>query len=200
MRHFRFAPLLLLLFAFPCLASTIAITTTTLPDGTVDVPFSAVLNASGGCTPYHWALVSGSLPKGVSMRASGNTESLDLTGTPTAAGTDSFRVSVTGCGGRVSEMSYELVVQATSIYVVDLSWNASTSSDVSGYNIYRAVYSNSTCGSFSKINSSLNPSTVYADSLIVDGTSYCYATTAVNLSNEESVRSNIASDVKVPAP
>lgn len=97
-------------------------------------------------------------------------------------------------------MSYELVVQATSIYVVDLSWNASTSSDVSGYNIYRAVYSNATCGSFSKINSSLNPSTVYADSLIVDGTSYCYATTAVNASNEESVRSNIASDVKVPAP
>jgi hypothetical protein len=199
MRFFRVVPLLLL-FAFPCLASAIAITTTTLPNGTVDVPFSAVVNASGGCTPYHWELVSGSLPKGVSMTESSSTESLDLTGTPTATGKDSFTVSVTGCGGRVSEMSYEVVIEATSIYVVDLSWNASTSSDISGYNIYRAVYSDSTCGSFSKINSSLNTSTVYADSRVVEGTSYCYATTAVNSSNEESARSNLVSDVHVPDP
>jgi hypothetical protein len=199
MRFFRLAPLLLL-FAFPCLASAVAITTNTLPNGTVDVPFSAVVDASGGCRPYRWELVSGSLPKGVSMTASSSTESLELTGTPTAAGTDSFTVSVTGCGGRVSEMSYEVVIQAASVYVVDLSWNASTSSDISGYNIYRAVSSNSTCGSFSKINSSLNTSTFYADSRVVEGTSYCYATTAVNPSNEESARSNLVSDVQVPAP
>jgi len=106
MRYFLFATLLLL-FVFPCLASTVAITTTALPNGTVDAPFSAVVDASGGCTPYHWALVSGSLPNGISTTASSNTESLDLTGTPTAAGTYSFTVSVTGCGGHISEMSYK---------------------------------------------------------------------------------------------
>jgi len=198
MRLFWLAALLLL-FAFPCLAS-VAITTTTLPNGEVDAPFSAVVNASGGCTPYHWALVSGSLPTGISMTVSSNTESLDLKGTPTVGGTDSFTVSVTGCGGHVSKMSYEVVIQTTPTYVIDLSWNASTSSDISGYNIHRAVYSNSTCGPFSKINSSLNGSTVYSDSLVVDGTSYCYATTTVNSSNEESAYSNIVSGVQVPAP
>jgi hypothetical protein len=196
MRLFRLAALLLL-FPLPCLAS-IAITTTTLPNGTLDVSFSAVINASGGCTPYRWALVSGSLPNGVSMTPSSNTESLDLKGTPTAAGTDSFTLSVTGCGGHVSEMSYKVVIQATSAYVIDLGWDASTSSDVSGYNIYRAVYSNSTCGSFSKINSSLNASTLYADNKVVEGTSYCYATTTVNSSNEQSAYSNIVSDIQVP--
>jgi len=51
-----------------------------------------------------------------------------------------------------------------------------------------------------KINSSLNTSMVYDDSLVVDGASYCYATTAVNSSNEESAYSNIVSDIQVPAP
>jgi hypothetical protein len=84
-------------------------------------------------------------------------------------------------------------------HTVNLSWNASTSSNISGYNIYRAVYTNS-CGSFSKINSVLNTSTLYTDSAVTDGTSYCYATTAVNSSNEESGYSNIASNVQIPAP
>jgi hypothetical protein len=84
-------------------------------------------------------------------------------------------------------------------HTVNLSWNASTSPNISGYNVYRAVYSSS-CGSFSKINSVLNTTTLYADSSVVDGTSYCYATTAVNSSNEESGYSNIDSNVQIPAP
>jgi hypothetical protein len=80
-----------------------------------------------------------------------------------------------------------------------LSWTASTSSDLSGYNIYRAVYTTS-CGSFTKINAALNASVTYTDTVVVDGTNYCYATTAVNTSNEESGYSNIVSDVQIPAP
>jgi hypothetical protein len=80
-----------------------------------------------------------------------------------------------------------------------LSWSASTSSSVSGYNIYRAPYA-SACGSFSKINSLLNTGTLYTDSAVVDGATYCYATTAVNTSNEESGYSNVVSNVQVPAP
>jgi len=85
-------------------------------------------------------------------------------------------------------------------HTVNLSWDASTSPDISGYNIYRAVYSGSSCGSFSKINSMLNTSTLYSDSVVTDGTSYCYATTAMNSSNEESGYSNIVSNVQIPAP
>jgi fibronectin type 3 domain-containing protein len=82
---------------------------------------------------------------------------------------------------------------------VNLSWSASTSSNVSGYNIYRAAYA-SACGSFSKINSLLNTGTLYTDSAVADGAAYCYATTAVNTSNEESGYSNVVSNVQVPAP
>jgi hypothetical protein len=88
---------------------------------------------------------------------------------------------------------------AAPTYSVNLSWSASTSSNISGYNVYRAVYVNS-CESFSKINPALNTSTLYTDIVVVDGTSYCYATTAVNSSNEESGYSNITSNVEIPAP
>lgn len=85
-------------------------------------------------------------------------------------------------------------------HTVNLSWNPSSSSNISGYNIYRAVYATSSCGSFAKINSTLNTGTLYTDAVVTDGTSYCYATTAVNTSNEESGYSNIVSPVQIPAP
>ncbi len=85
-------------------------------------------------------------------------------------------------------------------HTVSLSWTGSTSPSISGYNIYRAVYSSS-CGMYSKINgSALDTVTTYSDSSVIDGTNYCYATTAVNSSNEESVYSNIVSGVQIPAP
>ena len=88
---------------------------------------------------------------------------------------------------------------AAPTYSVSLSWAASPSPDISGYNIYRAVYTTA-CGSFSKINSTLNMSTLYTDSVVMDGTSYCYASTTVNSSNEESGYSNIVSNVQIPDP
>jgi len=88
---------------------------------------------------------------------------------------------------------------AAPVHSVNLSWSASTSSNISGYNIYRAAYA-SACGSFSKINPLLNTGTLYTDSVVVDGAKYCYATTAVNTSSEESGYSNVVSNVQVPAP
>jgi hypothetical protein len=88
---------------------------------------------------------------------------------------------------------------AAPVHTVNLSWNASTSPSITGYNVYRAAYVNS-CGSFSKINSVPNTGTLYTDSAVVDGSNYCYATTAVNSSNEESGYSNVVSNLRVPAP
>ena len=87
---------------------------------------------------------------------------------------------------------------AASTHSVALSWNASTSASILGYNVYRAEYNSSSCGVYSKINSVLNTGTLYTDLSVTNGTSYCYASTAVNTSNEESVYSNVVSDIQVP--
>jgi hypothetical protein len=72
---------------------------------------------------------------------------------------------------------------------VDLSWNASTSEDVIGYNVYRGHKSG---GPYSKINSVLDASLVYTDTSVTDGKTYYYVTTAVDSHNEESAYSNEA--------
>ncbi len=74
----------------------LAITTSTLPGGTVytkhAAKYSAQLTASGGSAPYTWKLVSGSgtLPAG--LKLNGRTGA--ISGKPTTAGTSSFAVEV----------------------------------------------------------------------------------------------------------
>ncbi len=171
----------------------LAITTSSLPNGTVSTAYSAAVKASGGCTPYKWAIASGALPAGVTAKASSTTTSLSLTGTPTTAATDSFTVKVTGCGGGTSQMAYKVVVQATANHVVDLTWKASTSSDVTGYNIYRSPDGTA----WKKINASLIASTLYADSTVSNSSTYYYAATAVDIYGHESSKT---SPVKVLVP
>jgi hypothetical protein len=72
---------------------------------------------------------------------------------------------------------------------VALSWTASSSPNIDGYNIYRSGTSG---GPYSKLNSSLNPGTTYTDSTVVDGSTYYYVTTAVNSGSQESAYSNQA--------
>jgi len=79
---------------------------------------------------------------------------------------------------------------------VDLSWTASDSQDVTGYNVYRGAKSG---GPYTKINSSLDSSTAYTDNSVVAGQTYYYVTTAVNSSNQESTYSNQAKAV-IPKP
>jgi hypothetical protein len=104
-------PLLLLLLGTTCFG-TVVITTTSLPNGTIGMAYSAVVKASGGCTPYKWTIASGALPAGVTAKASSTTTSLNLTGSPTTAATYSFTVKVTGCGGGTSQMAYKVVIQS----------------------------------------------------------------------------------------
>jgi hypothetical protein len=174
-------PLCLLALASQCVAY-ITITTSKLPNGTVQTSYSALINAKYGCTPYKWAIVSGALPVGVTQKVSTTTTSLALSGAPTRAGSYSFTVSVTGCGRHVSTDSYTVVIQAAANHVVGLNWNASTSTDVAGYNVYRSPDDST----WKKINVSLVPSTAYADSTVANGSTYYYFATAVDTSGHES--------------
>jgi len=68
----------------------LTITTGELPEGTVDVEYSATLSASGGTTPYTWSKISGNLPNGLSLNSSAGT----ISGTPTTQGIFNFTVQV----------------------------------------------------------------------------------------------------------
>src|SRR6516165_8063514 len=76
--------------SFPLLASSLAITTSSLPGATVGTAYGETLAATGGRSPYTWSLASGSLPPGLSLSTSKGV----IWGTPTASGTYSLVVRV----------------------------------------------------------------------------------------------------------
>lgn len=136
--------------------------------------------------------------------AAGKSVPFTVTFSPTVAGTFNATLTFTASNAQSPTTTDALtgIGTAAPVHSVNLSWTASTSSNISGYNIYRAVYSPapvSACGAFTRIVS-LTTGTLYTDSKVTDGIAYCYAATAVNTSNQESGYSNIVSDVQIPAP
>lgn len=187
--------LLFSLLAVFCMQATTAVTISTspLPNGTVGAPYSASITAKSGCTPYVWT-VTGTLPPGVALTSTNNTQTLSLSGTPTTAGSYVFTASVRGCGGHTSKVSYTVAIQAAAVHLVNLHWSASTSTEIAGYNLYRG-----TDGvNWQKINSGgLIASTLYSDSSVANGTTYYYTATAMNLLGMESAK---AAPIQVRIP
>src|SRR5215469_13818387 len=192
MKFCLFATLSIVLVS-QCHASVLDITTKTLPNGIAKNHYSAVIAATGGCTPFRWVVVSGKLPSGVIGKASTTTTALDLSGTPTIAASYAFTVSARDCGGHLSEASYKIVINAASSHAVDLRWEASTSNDVAGYNVYRSPDG----VRWQKLNFSLVASTFYNDYTVTDGSTYYYSATAVSVTGEESKKTP---SIKVSIP
>jgi hypothetical protein len=74
------------------------ITTTSLPAGTANQPYSQFVVATGGTIPLTWSIVvpgTGTLPAGLNL----NTTTGEIFGTPTVAGPSPFTVQVQDAGG-----------------------------------------------------------------------------------------------------
>jgi len=89
--------------------SSLTITTSSMPADTVGVAYNQTLTATGGATPYTWAISSGSLPAGLSIVASTGA----ITGTPTTSGTSSFTARVTDNAAATATKALSIVINAT---------------------------------------------------------------------------------------
>ncbi|WP_183085193.1 putative Ig domain-containing protein [Trinickia fusca] len=98
---------------------TIAPTSTSGLTATAGSSYSQSFTASGGSSPYNYAMTinSGTMPAGLSFNMATRT----LSGTPTAAGTVSFTLTVTdsssGSGPYVASGTYTLTVHAPTLSV-----------------------------------------------------------------------------------
>jgi streptogramin lyase len=66
----------------------LVITTSTLPNGDVNAPYSLQLQATGGVPPYTWSIPGGTLPAGITL----DPVSGVLSGTPNTKGSTTFTV------------------------------------------------------------------------------------------------------------
>jgi hypothetical protein len=76
---------------------------------------------------------------------------------------------------------------ATANHYVSLTWAASTSPNIIGYNVYR---SSTSAGPYTQLNSQLVTTVSYNDSTVTAGQTYYYVMTSVNNSSYQSAYSN----------
>jgi hypothetical protein len=129
----------------------------------------------------------------------------DVTNPGTAFAVAPGQVAITATDGNISGSTTLTVVQPPAAPTnlttvvgggpppaaqsVTLSWTASRSSNVVGYNVYRGTTSS---GPYVNIASVSAASIGYTDITVVSGTTYYYVVTTVGLGNAQSVNSNEA--------
>lgn len=144
-------------------------------------PGTTVLNDSQ--TQQFTAAVTGTSDTVVTWSLSSAAGSISSSGLYTAPGTISATQTITVTANSAADPSKSATATVTLKPQVHLSWTASTSTGVSGYNLYRGNLSG---GPYTKINPALVAGTAYIDANVAKGNFYYYVATAVNSSGQES--------------
>jgi hypothetical protein len=187
-------------------STTVTLTVTAVPNFTISAsPTSlSVMQGNLGTSTITTA-VSGGFSSSISLSATGmptgttvsfnpstipapgaGSSTMTITvGLTTPMGT--YPITVTGNGGGIQHTA---TVNLTVTAEVSLSWTASSSPGIAGYNAYRSTTSG---GPYAKLNSTLISTTNYNDLMVQNGYTYYYVTTAVNDQGMESAYSNESS-------
>ncbi len=130
----------------------------------------------------------------VTLAAGANT-SFSAVFSPSSTGNVSGTIAIVS-NATGSPTNVSLSGSGVNSHSVSLSWTASNSPNISGYNLYRGSISG---GPYTLLNSSLVTGTTYTDTTVLAGQTYYYVATAVNSSGQESGYSNEAQAV-IPYP
>ena len=141
----------------------VQILTTSLPPAGQSVPYTTILQASGGMGPYAWALSGGSsLPAGLTLGSGGT-----ITGSASTLGSYVFSVTVTDASTtpETDSASYSLDVSAFSAALALLHWGDAWTGEsyplgsVGGSNTTFTLVSNPSGASITNANPSLGTAT-----------------------------------------
>jgi hypothetical protein len=162
--------------------------------GSLTATGASVTVSSGSSNSSEFVLSGITLPKTI---AAGQSATFTVTFTPNASGATS--TSLTFLSNASNSPTVETLTgtgQAPQPHSVDLSWTASQSSGVVGYNLYRGTVSG---GPYSKVNSTPNADTTYTDTTVTAGQTYFYVAKGVDTNNVESGPSNQV-QATIPSP
>ena len=159
---------------------------------TLSASGSSVTVSSASTSNPEFSLSGVSFPLAL---AAGQSAPASVTFTPQSSGTASGTISFSS-NASATPVVEALTGTGVAQHQVQLSWGASSSSGITGYNVYRGGVSG---GPYTKINSALVVGTTYSDSSVQAGKTYFYVTTALNGSGTESAYSNEV-QATVPSP
>ncbi|MCB9893491.1 MAG: hypothetical protein H6839_03480 [Planctomycetes bacterium] len=115
--------------------SALQITTTTLPNGALNLAYNATINATASGATYTWS-VTGTLPPGLALDTLATGYTTTLTGTPTSAGTYNFDVNVDASGLSASR-PYTVTISASGFPSGTLVTDVTVSNTVRVSNVKR---------------------------------------------------------------
>jgi hypothetical protein len=116
---------------------------------------------------------------------------------PATAGTVNGSLTLTSNSTTVLTVPLSGTGLAPLAHSVDVTWSASTSPSLQGYNVYRSTVSG---GPYTKLSTTLSATTLlFTDTTPVSGKQYFYVVTALNTSGAESAASTEAA-VTIPVP
>jgi hypothetical protein len=154
-------------------------------NGSLTASGASVIISSGSSDSSEFVLSGINFPKTI---AAGQSASFTVTFTPNTSGAAS--ATLTFLSNAANSPTVEALTgngQAPQPHSVDLTWNASLSPGVVGYNIYRRTPT----GSYgSAINGPPNADTSYTDTTVTAGKTYFYVAKAVDGNGVESGPSN----------
>ncbi|MGD0507893.1 MAG: choice-of-anchor D domain-containing protein [Terriglobales bacterium] len=158
-------------------------------EATLTASNAAVTISSDPSTSPEFTLLGLDLPVTI---PEGESLSVTIQFTPNASGTASAKagfISNAADSPTIEQLTGTGVASAS--HSVDLTWGPGAEGIV-GYNVYRGTGQG---GPYQQINTALDASTNYMDSIIVGGTTYYYVITEVNSQGQESGYSNVAKAV-----
>ncbi len=95
------------------ISAAIAVSPTSLANGTVGTPYSRTVSATGGSGSYTYSVSAGSLPAGLTLNASSGA----ISGTPTAVGASPFTIRATDGNGAFGSRAYTVTIAAAPVVV-----------------------------------------------------------------------------------
>ena len=157
----------------------------TQPVGVTNVGGTSVTISSASTSGAGFGIAGLSLPMVIEPQQS---TTFSVSFSPSSTGADSGDVYLTN-DGTVSPLTIPLTGTGTSapLHSAGLSWEASTSSDVVGYYVYRGEQSG---GPYTQITVTAVIGTAYTDATVAGGITYYYVLTAVDNTGTQSGYSN----------
>ena len=134
--------------------STLGISPSSIPQGSLNVPYSQVFTATGGIGPYNWS--ASNLPPGLMMSASGI-----LNGAPTTTGNYLITVTVTDSTQSTASLQLQLVIATGFIITTTAVPNGTVGV------AYSALIQ--TSGATGNVTLTVSPSTIFGQSILPPG-------------------------------
>jgi hypothetical protein len=141
---------------------------------------SALTTSGGKISGSGFSMIGGL--SGLTLQP-GQSDAVTVVFKPAVTGSASGAISIVAGVTTTSVALSGSGTTGTTSHSVDLSWSASTSSNVAGYYVERATTSG---GPYQVLNSSKDTGTSYVDSTVQAGKEYFYVIVAVNTSGQQS--------------